>query len=170
VELDAVTEAAAADAVPFEAFYERHYRGTVALAALLVRDRGHAAEIAQEAFGVAFTRWAAVERYERPDLWLRRVVINRAISRRRRLASELRAMAQVGRSRSTVVDAADELAGVWVHVRSLPRRQAEALALVYGCDLSVDEAAQVMRCSAGSVKTHLSRGRAAVAKILEERS
>lgn len=56
--------------------------------------------------------------------------------------------------------------GIWHLVGALPDRQAHALALVYGMDMSVSEAADVMGCSEGSVKTHLSRGRSAVASAL----
>jgi len=52
-------------------------------------------------------------------------------------------------------------------VAGLPLQQRQALALVYGGDLSVADAAIVMGCSAGTVKTHLHRGRAAVQRRLE---
>ena len=159
-----------ASALSFESFYDARYREALQLATLLVRDSGHAAELVQEVFAAAFARWPTVGRYDRPDLWLRRLVINRAISRRRRLGSELKAMARVGGGRATHAseDSPSRGVGVWLHVRRLPRRQAEALVLVYGCDLSLDDAAVIMRCTTGSVKTHLSRGRAAMATRWEE--
>jgi RNA polymerase sigma factor (sigma-70 family) len=155
----------------FAEFYEATYHDAVRLATLLVRDVGHAAEICQETFAVAFTRWDRLATYDRPDLWLRRAVINRSISRRRRERSESKAMTQLGQ-RGPDWAMAEDLEGgpgVWVFVARLPTRQAQAMALVYGCDLSLDDAASVMRCSTGSVKTHLSRGRQTLASILKER-
>ncbi|MEY2446042.1 MAG: polymerase sigma-70 factor, subfamily, partial [Ilumatobacteraceae bacterium] len=60
-------------------------------------------------------------------------------------------------------------------VAELPKQQAAAIALHYVDDLSVDSIASVVGCSAGTVKTHLSRGRHALATRLatssrEERS
>ncbi|MDP9219733.1 MAG: ECF-type sigma factor, partial [Actinomycetota bacterium] len=49
-------------------------------------------------------------------------------------------------------------------VRSLPRRQAQVVALFYLYDLSVADVAATLELSEGSVKTHLSRARAALAE------
>jgi RNA polymerase sigma-70 factor (ECF subfamily) len=51
-------------------------------------------------------------------------------------------------------------------LRSLPVRQAQALALYYYEDKSVAEIARVLRCGEATVKTHLHRGRRALATKL----
>jgi len=152
----------------FDAFYRARYREALRLATLLIWDEGRAAEITQDAFVEAFRRWERVSNFDRPDLWLRRVVINRAISARRRHRSEAGAISRIASAPELAGSAAPD-SGVWSLVGQLPARQAQSLALVYGCDLSLDEASSVMKCSAGSIKTHLSRGRARVAEMLEER-
>lgn len=53
-------------------------------------------------------------------------------------------------------------------LRELPRRQREAFSLRVLEEMDVATTAQVMGCSEGSVKTHLSRARAALQKQLEE--
>ena len=53
-------------------------------------------------------------------------------------------------------------------LRSLPDRQREAFTLRVLEELDVTETAAVMGCSEGSVKTHLSRARAALQKQLED--
>lgn len=53
-------------------------------------------------------------------------------------------------------------------LRSLPERQREAFTLRVLEELDVTETAQAMGCSEGSVKTHLSRARAALQKQLED--
>lgn len=53
-------------------------------------------------------------------------------------------------------------------LRDLPRRQREAFSLRVLEDLDVATTAQVMGCSEGSVKTHLSRARDALQKRLED--
>lgn len=153
----------------FDDFYAEQYRPSLKLAALLLRDLDDAAEVVQEVFTDAYRRWSKVRAYDRPDLWVRRAAINRAISRYRKRRSEATALERVHRravERPTPVD--EPGAGAWEIVRSLPRRQAEALALVYGLDLSVEDTAAAMGCSSGAVKMHLSRGRAALAERLQE--
>jgi RNA polymerase sigma factor (sigma-70 family) len=53
-------------------------------------------------------------------------------------------------------------------LRDLPRRQREAFTLRVLEELDVADTAQVMGCTEGSVKTHLSRARAALQKQLED--
>jgi RNA polymerase sigma-70 factor (ECF subfamily) len=63
------------------------------------------------------------------------------------------------------LDESDET--FWQAVRRLPPRQAQAVALYYMEDYSVSDIAEVLDCSEGTVKTHLSRARAAVARQLQ---
>jgi len=56
----------------------------------------------------------------------------------------------------------------WAEVRRLPRRQAQSIALFYIYDLGVAEVARTIGCSEGSIKVHLSRGRATLARRLGE--
>jgi RNA polymerase sigma factor (sigma-70 family) len=53
-------------------------------------------------------------------------------------------------------------------VDRLPRRQREALVLRYWLELSEREIADAMGVSPGSVKTHASRGLAALGRALKE--
>jgi RNA polymerase sigma-70 factor (ECF subfamily) len=54
----------------------------------------------------------------------------------------------------------------WYAVRALPRRQAQAAALRFVYDMPVAEIANVLGCSVGTVKQHLSRARQALAATL----
>jgi RNA polymerase sigma factor (sigma-70 family) len=55
-------------------------------------------------------------------------------------------------------------------LRRLPRRQREAVVLRYYLDLSVEETAQVMGISLGTVKSATHRALAAVGRTLREGS
>jgi RNA polymerase sigma factor (sigma-70 family) len=60
-----------------------------------------------------------------------------------------------------------ERAEVLEALRALPRRQRETLLLRYYCDLSEAEIADTLGVSRGAVKSHASRGLAALRTILE---
>jgi RNA polymerase sigma-70 factor (ECF subfamily) len=53
-------------------------------------------------------------------------------------------------------------------LQRLPARQREAFVLRYWEELDVAEAAKIMGCSEGSVKTHCSRATHALAAILKK--
>lgn len=55
----------------------------------------------------------------------------------------------------------------WAEVRRLPRRQAQSVALYYIYDLGVADVATTLGAE-GSVKVHLTRGRATLARRLGE--
>jgi len=86
---------------------------------------------------------------------VRRVLINRATSLRRRLSAEGRAIGRVGAPEPSPPDLSPETADVWREVRKLPRRQQQAVVLHYVGQLSTIEMADAMGCSRGAVKSHL---------------
>lgn len=119
---------------------------------------------------VAHKRWAEVARLERPDAWVRRVVSNMAVSSYRKRTSEAKALARLAARRQEVIppmEPADE--SFWRAVRSLPQRQAQAIALHYLEDMAVADIAEVLDCSPSTAKVHLFRGRKKLAAVLEEK-
>jgi RNA polymerase sigma-70 factor (ECF subfamily) len=151
----------------FDAFYRREYRSVVALAVVLSGSRWAAEDLAQEAFSAAYREWGRVSTYEFPNLWVRRVVANKAVSLIRRSVAEAKARARIGAGHPPLDEMPDEAEGVWDEVRRLPKRQTQAIALVYLDGLSVNEAGIVMDCSEATVKTHLQRGRQTLGRRLE---
>jgi RNA polymerase sigma-70 factor (ECF subfamily) len=143
----------------FEAFYRDEYRGMLGVAMALVDGTSVAEDLVQESFLSAHRRWDRVSQYDNPRAWVRRVLINRATSLRRRLKSELRAISRVGPPEPAPPDLTPETTGVWRAVHRLPRRQQQAVALHYVGQLSMAEIADVMGCSEGAVKSHLHRAR-----------
>jgi RNA polymerase sigma factor (sigma-70 family) len=149
----------------FGRFFAREYRAVVGLAFVLCGRLDGAEDLAQAAFAAAYRDWARIGNYDDPGGWIRRVVANRAVSLRRRRSVEASALRRLAGRRSVPdPEIAIEDAAVWSAVRSLPRRQAQLIALVYLEDRSVRDAAAILGCGEETAKTHLRRGRAAVAK------
>ena len=151
----------------FDAFYHREFRGLVRLAMVLVDSQEQAEEVVQDAFATAYRRWSEVAAYDDPLAWVRKVMVNNAMSRGRRLRREVLALRRFGGRPSPVpspIDAPDQ--ELWTLVSTLPKQQAAAIALHYVDDLSIESIATVLGCSTGSVKTHLSRGRHTLASRL----
>ncbi|MCI0679466.1 MAG: sigma-70 family RNA polymerase sigma factor, partial [Actinobacteria bacterium] len=141
----------------FEMFYRREYPHMVALARVMAPSRAVAEDLAQESFTVAHRHWDRVARYDDPRAWVRRVMINRAMSVRRRIAAEMRALLRAGHDpyRGVSQDLTPATTEIWEEVRRLPRRQQQAIVLHYVGQLSTEEIGAAMGCSAGAVKTHL---------------
>lgn len=152
--------------ISFETFYQSEYRGMLGIALALARDTSVAEDLVQEAFISAHNRWDRVSQYDSPRAWVRRVLINKATSVRRRLRAELRAIARIGPPDPGPPDLSPETNEVWIEVRRLPRRQQQAVALHYVGQLSMAEIADAMGCSQGAVKSHLHRAREALRESL----
>lgn len=172
VDATAHAPAQASVASRFDRFYRTNYPSVVRLAYSLCGSMPIAEELAQEAFVSAHQRWNRIAAYERPDLWVRRAVINRSISYRRREATERRALDRVRVQTEHVLASksdpvvSDEL--VWQALRELSPRQAEVLALFYVEDQPLAAVAEILGLGPETVKTHLKRGRAALAARLSE--
>lgn len=124
---------------------------------------------AQEAVQEAFTRALAAPRrfadLENPESWLRRVAVNiaRTRHRRRRMLDGL--LRRVGPP-PVVADRAPEHLALLAALRQLPEGQRYALALHYFMDLPIEEVAQTLNVSVGTVKSRLSRARRALGLLL----
>ena len=157
----------APEPLSFDAFYAREWSGVAALAHSLCGSWAAAEELAQDAFVSTFRNWDRVSRLERPDAWVRRVVVNASVSGLRRRGAEARALMRLRSLRPPAqaprVREQDEF---WAAVRALPRRQAQALALHYLEDKPVAEIADILGCAENTVKVHLHRGRLALAERL----
>lgn len=145
--------------------YAEHWVGLVRLATLLLRDRGRAEEVVQDAYVALHGRWGRLREPDKALAYLRRTVVNgcRSTLRHRTVVDRHRpelpgvvesaeTTALVGEQRGRLADA---LAG-------LPRRQREVLVLRYYADLSEADIATTLGISRGAVKSHSSRGVAAL--------
>lgn len=158
---------------PLAALYREHYGPLVRLANAVLGDLGLSEQVVQDAFIKLQLRWGGLRRLDRAPAYLRSTVLNGARSqlrhhkvRDRHLARRTVAPAVVTPESSLLED--DVHQRVIAALRTLPVRQREALALRYYLDLPEVGIAAAMGVSTGSVKTHLHRGMAALARALGE--
>ena len=160
-----------------EQLYATHYRRLVRLSVLLVGDLETAEEVVQDSFVAMHGRWRSLQEPDKGLAYLRQTVVNRSRSvlrhrgvRARYVAPAVRDLpgadddALVSERRRAVLDA----------IQQLPDRQREVLALRYYLELSEREIAETLGISSGAVKSHASRGAAALrahlSELLEENS
>jgi RNA polymerase sigma-70 factor (sigma-E family) len=147
----------------FELAFADLYRLAYRVAFRLLGDRSEAEDIAQETLARATLRWARL--HERPEGWVSRVASNLAVDRYRHRRREPRfPSGPVGIVDDRTVERSDLVAAL----RRLPRRQREVVVLRYLADYSEIDVATALGCSVGSVKTHGSRGLAALRRHLGE--
>jgi RNA polymerase sigma-70 factor (ECF subfamily) len=150
----------------FDALYQTQYGAVLTMAYALTGDPAEAQDLTQEAFCRAWQRWPKVSRYEDPLGWVRRVVTNLATSRWRRLAT---ARLHLHRHLPAHMPALEpDHVALVAALRTLPAAQRHAIVLYYLVDLPVAEVAHELGVAVGTVKSWLSRGRAALAAQLSE--
>ena len=162
-------ETATADEAVVE-LYRAHYAGLVRLSAMLVGDVGTAEEVVQDAFVAMHGSWSRLRDPEKALAYLRQAIVNRS-------RSALRHRAVVAKyppapppdvpSAEHFAVAATERDQIMRAIHALPRRQRETLLLRYYSDLSEAQIADTLGISQGAVKSHASRGLAALRTLLE---
>jgi RNA polymerase sigma factor (sigma-70 family) len=127
-----------------------------------VAPLGASEDLAPEAFIAARRNWDTVGGSDKPEAWVRRVVSNLSVSRFRKRPNELMTLtclAGFRDERSTLPELPSEAEEFWSHVRKLPKRQAQVIALHYLEDRPVNEFAEILECTPNTVKVHLHKGR-----------
>jgi RNA polymerase sigma factor (sigma-70 family) len=155
------------------ALFAAHHLSLVRLAVLLGAD--DAEDVVGEAFYQLYRRWNRLRTAAVAAGYPRSTVVNLTRMRirhlqvvRRHLADDQARAGTVASGEDATVLRDDQQALVDA-VRALPDRQREALVLRYWLDLREREIAEAMDIPPGAVKTHVSRGMAALSRMLEER-
>jgi RNA polymerase sigma-70 factor (sigma-E family) len=152
--------------------FAAHYRPLVRLATLLLHDPGAAEEIVQDAYVALHGKWGRLRDSYKALAYLRATVVNRcrsALRHRGVVERHLASVTQLPDMPSAEAGALGALQhdAVVAALRALPARQREAIVLRYYVDLAEADIAEAMGCSRGAVKSHTSRGMAALRITLE---
>jgi RNA polymerase sigma factor (sigma-70 family) len=147
---------AADDRIPasFEEVFDEVFPRAYQLAYRILGSVQAAEDAAAEALARTYLHWNEVRELPHRDAWVLRVAANVAIDAVRRRPA-LVPPPEVASSHEELVDLRLALAAA---LRSLPKRQRQAVVLRYLADLPAADVATVLHISQGSVKLHVHRG------------
>jgi RNA polymerase sigma-70 factor (sigma-E family) len=152
----------------FGAFMHARWPTMVRLAYALTGDQGHAEDVAQTAFARAYASWPRVRRAGDPEAYVRRIVINENRNRFRkyRVAERLTdSLPEPGTADAT--SRYDQRSALIAALRRLGPKQRAVVVLRYWLGLTEAEAAVVLNCSVGTVKSQASRALASLRQSTE---
>ncbi len=153
----------------FEAYVAGRWSALVGTAFLVTGDRGLAEDCVQEALSRVHGRWRRLREGGGVDAYVRRCVVNAALSwRRRRRLQEV--PLDVGRHEVAAdgTPCAPLDRDLLAALRSLPPRMRAVVVLRHLEDCSEAETARLLGCSTGTVKSAASRGLGRLRAALED--
>jgi RNA polymerase sigma-70 factor (sigma-E family) len=136
------------------------------LAYLLCQDVHDADDLVQVAITRLYVHWHRVRVMDLPEAYMRTILVREFLRQRRSgwarrvsLTGELPDRPGHGPDYDDAIDIGAAMAG-------LPPRQRATLVLRFFCDLTVDQVAEVLGCTAGTVKSQTSKGLSALRQAL----
>jgi RNA polymerase sigma-70 factor (sigma-E family) len=134
---------------------------------LLCGDRHAADDVVSVALGKLFRHWRRVSRLQQPDAYVRKMLVHAWFDERRRpwwrrehTAAELPEPPPAAEPDVT------ERLHLLALLDRLPAKRRAVLVLRFLDDLGVEETAEIVGCSPGTVKTHTARGLADLRALL----
>jgi RNA polymerase sigma-70 factor (ECF subfamily) len=150
----------------FVDLFNEEYPRLLRSLALVTGDRESAADVVQEAFVQLLVRWSRISGYDRPDAWVRRVAIRRALKVR---AKESRLMSRLALAAPIVAaEPGVERVDLARALGQLSPSQRAAVVLHYLDDLPVADVADALNCRESTARVHLFRARTRLAELLGE--
>jgi len=166
-EAEWVEGARGGDPEAYRRLVDRHRDRAYGLARRMLRSEADAEEVAQDAFVRAWRALPAFRGEARFGTWLHQIVVRLALDRLETLKRRHRREPELGPTREPAVEGPDHderLRAMRLEsmVSRLNDAQRAAVTLYYYEERSVEEVATILRLPENTVKTHLSRARAAL--------
>lgn len=155
------------DGQAFDAFYAASVGRLVGQLYVMTGDRAEAQDVVQEAFVRAWEHRAQLDEDGAPEAWVRTVAWRLAVSRWRRVRTALSFARRQGPPPDVPPPDTHHVL-LMQALRQIPAAQRRAIVLHHLCDLEVKQVAAETNLPVGTVKAQLSRGRAALARILAD--
>ena len=157
------SELVVARADRFDEFYRINYAPVVRLAMSLCGSADESEELAARAFLAAHRRWRRIVAHDRPDQWVRRVVVNRAVTHGDP-DDDLVLPPAPPSARSLQFEPTDP--DLWAALRDLAPRHAQVIALAYVDDQPTPEIAAILGLDEQRVRALLDTARVRLARLL----
>ena len=149
----------------FEEFAATRLPAVLRFAGVLTGDRAIAEDVVQEVLLRASARWQHIGTVDRPELYVRKMIVNEYLSWRRKTWRILPAGTGAEVDDRRTPDHAFQHAerdALLAELGKLPRRQRAVLVLRYYEGFSDSEIAELLGCTPGTVRGYASRALAAL--------
>ncbi|MEU0515671.1 SigE family RNA polymerase sigma factor [Amycolatopsis sp. NPDC006125] len=150
----------------FSAYFARSVRALRTTAYLLCRDWHRAEDLAQAALLKLYLAWPRLSHHDALDAYARRVVVRTFLAENRRVRFRREHLTDAPPEPLSPEPDVEQSVVLADALAAVPPRQRAVLVLRYFNDLSVDETARTLRCSAGTVKSQAARGLATLRQHL----
>jgi RNA polymerase sigma-70 factor (sigma-E family) len=138
------------------------------LAYALCGDWSRADDIIQASLTKAYLRWSSVRTSRDVDQYVRAIVVNTFISERRLAWSRVRLGDALPEAPPVEGANVEDRMVLRQALARLPKRQRAVLVLRFIYDLGVDQVAEALQCSAGTVKSQTAHGLASLRRHLDD--
>lgn len=147
--------------------YVRARRPALYRAAYLIcGDAYRADDLVQITLTTLFRKWRRAREADNLDAWVHQMLVRAYLSERRLGWYRVRLTAQAPERGLVPASTVEDRQELTTALAQLPRTQRTVLVLRFLCDLSVEDVAAALRCSPSNVKSHTSRGLAALRHLL----
>jgi RNA polymerase sigma-70 factor (sigma-E family) len=137
-------------------------------AAYLMCGDGHRADdLVQNTITALYRNWHRARAADNIDAYVHRILVRKYLDDRRLAWSRVRLVADAPEAAASPAASVEDREVLRAALARLPRTQRTVLVLRFACDMSIQEVATVLRCSAGNVRSHTARGLAALRHVYE---
>jgi RNA polymerase sigma-70 factor (sigma-E family) len=133
---------------------------------LLCGDWSRGDDIVQKALTDVYVKWGKVRRADDIDAYVRTVLVHRYIDERRS-QRRVRLLDEVPDGPQMIREDTNLRLDLQTTMGQLPPRQRSVLVLRFLCDMSVEQTAIAMSCSAGTVKSQTFAALASMRRLLD---
>jgi RNA polymerase sigma-70 factor (ECF subfamily) len=155
----------------FRLLVERHMKQAYDVAYRFLNNHDHAEDVAQEAFVRVYRSMQTFRGDAQFGTWLYRIIMNLSLNRLKQKKTEDGAARDLARETESVAGNVPDRMDVPLHIEralhELPTLQRAVVILRHIDGLSTKQVSSILRCSEGTVKTHLYRGLKKLKKKLQ---